>query len=156
MQTIDPEDRSNEHERLEVLDLAKDPVLRRSWLLYMAQKALPFDQAVEWARTAEQFIAGSPTEAHTPEARPKSHAMLRSSGGGSRRARSGIRETLVQLIKDNPAGLSRGDILQRLHLKGDKAGEVSVSNALTSLIKSNQIVRRDRKYSSVGKIAEEG
>jgi hypothetical protein len=82
--------------------------------------------------------------------------MLRSGGGGLRRARTDIRETLLQLIKDNPAGLSRGEILQRLHLKGDKAGEISVSNALTSLIKSNEVVRRDRKYSGAGKIAEEG
>jgi hypothetical protein len=156
MQTIAPEDRSIEHERLQVLDLAKDPVLRRSWLLYMAQKALPFDQAIEWARTAEQFITGSPTEAHVAAARPKRQAMPHSTGGGSRRARTGIREALLQLINDNPEGLSRGEILQRLHLKGDKAGEVSVSNALTSLIKSNQIVRRDRKYSTTGKIAEEG
>jgi hypothetical protein len=156
MQTIDPEDRSSENERLEVLGLAKDPVRRRSWLLYMAQKALPFDQAIEWARTAEQFITGSPTEAHAAEARPKNNAMLLSSGGGSRRARTGIREILLQLIKDNPVALSRGEILQRLHLKGDKAGEVSVSNALTSLIKSNEVVRRDRKYSGAGEIAEEG
>jgi hypothetical protein len=68
MQTIDPEDRSSEHERLDVLGLAKDPVRRRSWLLYMARKALPFDQAVEWARTAEQFITGSPPEALAAEA----------------------------------------------------------------------------------------
>jgi len=152
MQTIDPE----EDERLEVLGLAKDPVLRRSWLLYMAQKALPFDQAIEWARTAEQFITSSPTEAHLSESRAKRPAMLRSSGGGSRRARTGIRETLFQLITNNPAGLSRGEILERLHLKGDRAGEVSVSNALTSLIKSNEIVRRDRKYLSAPKVAEEG
>src|SRR5436190_23912574 len=100
MQTIDSEDRSSEHEQLEVRGLAKDPVLRPSWLLYMAQKALPFDQAIEWARTAEQFITGSATEAHAAEGRPKSHATLLSSGGGSRRARTGIRETLLQLIKD--------------------------------------------------------
>jgi hypothetical protein len=156
MQTIDPEDRNSEHERLEVLGLAKDPVLRRSWLLYMAQKVLPFDQAIEWARTAEQFITGSPTEAHAADAQPKRHAMLRSTGGGSRRARTGMRETLFQLIKDNPAGLSRGEILESLHLKGDRAGEVSVSNALTSLVKSNEIVRRDRKYSSIGNTAEGG
>ena len=76
MQTIDPE----EDERLEVLGLAKDPVLRRSWLLYMAQKALPFDQAIEWARTAEQFITSSPTEAHLSESRAKRPAMLRYEG----------------------------------------------------------------------------
>jgi len=33
-------------------------------------------------------------------------------------------------------------------LKGDKSGEMSISNALTALIKANQISRRDGKYTS--------
>ena len=31
-------------------------------------------------------------------------------------------------------------------LKGDKAGEMSVSNALTALTKSNQVSRHEGKY----------
>jgi len=31
-------------------------------------------------------------------------------------------------------------------LKGNKTGEMSVSNALTALTKSKQVIRRDRKY----------
>jgi hypothetical protein len=31
-------------------------------------------------------------------------------------------------------------------LKGDKSGEMSVSNALMALTKSKQVSRRDRKY----------
>jgi len=31
-------------------------------------------------------------------------------------------------------------------LKGDKAGEMSVSNALTALTKVNQVMRREGKY----------
>jgi hypothetical protein len=52
----------------------------------------------------------------------------------------------IEVIKDNPAGLSRGEVIERLHLKGDKAGEASVSNALTALVERQQIVRRERKY----------
>jgi hypothetical protein len=37
----------------------------------------------------------------------------------------------MQVIKDNPSGLTRGEILERMGLKGDKSGEMSVSNALT-------------------------
>src|SRR4051794_436744 len=49
------------------------------------------------------------------------------------RARRGSRrEELLNLIRDGN-GLSRGDILERMGLKGDKAGEMSVSNALTTL-----------------------
>jgi hypothetical protein len=45
-------------------------------------------------------------------------------------------------------GLSRAEILERMNLKGDKAGEMSVSNALTALTKSNQVRRDGGKYHS--------
>jgi len=62
------------------------------------------------------------------------------------RARSGSkRELLLQVIKDG-GGLTRGDILEKMGLKGNKQGEMSVSNALTALIKGNQVARRDGKY----------
>src|SRR3954466_11864992 len=55
------------------------------------------------------------------------------------RARRGSRrEGLLELIQQGD-GLSRGEILERMGLKGDKAGEMSVSNALTVLTKRNQI-----------------
>src|SRR4051812_41225921 len=63
-----------------------------------------------------------------------------------RRARRGSRrEELLNLIRDGN-GLSRGDILERMGLKGDKSGEMSVSNALTALAKQNQIRRAGGKY----------
>ena len=48
----------------------------------------------------------------------------------------------MQVIKDNPSGLT----CERMGLKGDKSGEMSVSNALTALTKANQITRRDGRY----------
>jgi len=33
-----------------------------------------------------------------------------------------------------------------MRLKGNKAGEMSVSNALTALTKGNQVVRADGRY----------
>jgi hypothetical protein len=68
---------------------------------------------------------------------------------GARRpqARRGSkREALMQVIKDNPSGLTRGEILDRMGLKGDKSGEMSVSNALTALTKANQVTRQDGRY----------
>jgi hypothetical protein len=63
-----------------------------------------------------------------------------------RQARRGSRrEGLLELIRQSD-GLSRGDILERMGLKGDKAGEMSVSNALTALAKSNQVRREGGKY----------
>ncbi len=66
---------------------------------------------------------------------------------GPQRARRGSkREQLLALIRQNPDGLARKDILERMGLKGDKSGEMSVSNALTALTKSNQVARHEGKY----------
>jgi hypothetical protein len=68
---------------------------------------------------------------------------------GIRRApqarRGSRREHLLQVITDGN-GLTRGEILEKMGLKGDKSGEMSVSNALTALTKANQVTRRDGKY----------
>ena len=66
----------------------------------------------------------------------------RRSGGGRRNSK---RDELLKLITGSK-GLSRGDILAKMGLKGNKAGEMSVSNALTALTKSKQVARKDRKY----------
>ena len=66
---------------------------------------------------------------------------------GRRQARRGSRrEALLQLIGQHPQGLTRGEILERMGLKGDKSGEMSVSNALTALTKGNQVSRAGGKY----------
>ena len=68
-------------------------------------------------------------------------------GGPRRQARRGSRrEALLEVIRSDASGLSRGEILERMGLKGDKSGEMSVSNALTALTKSNQVSRREGKY----------
>jgi hypothetical protein len=66
--------------------------------------------------------------------------------GRQQRGRRGSRrEELLNLIRDGN-GLSRGEILERMGLKGDKSGEMSVSNALTALTKRNQVRREGGKY----------
>lgn len=59
--------------------------------------------------------------------------------------RGSRREALLRLISDNP-GLARGQILEKMGLKGNKAGEMSVSNALTALTKANQVTRHQGRY----------
>ena len=66
-------------------------------------------------------------------------------GRQPRARRGGRREALLELIRQSD-GLSRGEILERMGLKGDKSGETSVSNALTALTKSNQVHREGGKY----------
>ena len=56
--------------------------------------------------------------------------------------RGSRREALLEIIRQSD-GLSRGEILERMGLKGDK---MSVSNALTTLTKSDQVHREGEKY----------
>ena|ERR1700722_7068703 len=77
-------------------------------------------------------------------------ATARNVPGPRTRRTSGVRrgskrEELLNVIRAGD-GLTRGQILERMSLKGDKAGEMSVSNALTALTKTNQVTRRDGKY----------
>ena len=72
----------------------------------------------------------------------KARKGTRRSAGGQRGSR---REELINLISGSK-GLTRGEILEKMGLKGNKAGEMSVSNALTALTKSKQVSRKDRKY----------
>jgi hypothetical protein len=65
----------------------------------------------------------------------------------SRSRRASRREALLQVIREGN-GLTRGEILERLGLKGNKTGEMSVSNALTALTRSNQLRRDGRRYLS--------
>lgn len=69
---------------------------------------------------------------------------------GPRRTRQGRRSSrrdgIIAALAGIPHGLSRGEILDKLGLKGNKQGEMSVSNALTALTKTNQVVRKDGKY----------
>ena len=60
-----------------------------------------------------------------------------------------IGETTTALshsIKNILQALRGGADVVEMGLKGNKSGEMSVSNALTALIKGNQVTRRDRKY----------
>jgi hypothetical protein len=60
--------------------------------------------------------------------------------------RGSRREGLLALLRENAAGLTRGEILDRMGLKGNKSGEMSVSNALTALTKGGQVSREGGKY----------
>jgi hypothetical protein len=85
------------------------------------------------------------------EAAKTGKAPRASSGGAAgtgrrRQARRGSRrEALMELIRSAP-GLSRAEILEKMGLKGDKSGEMSVSNALTALTKTMQVRREGGKY----------
>jgi hypothetical protein len=77
----------------------------------------------------------------------KSGKASRQSGPRTTGSRRGSkRDGIMAALADIPHGLTRGELLDKLGLKGNKSGEMSVSNALTALTKGNQVVRRDGKY----------
>jgi hypothetical protein len=79
----------------------------------------------------------------------KATAPVRQTRGGTTRRtvrRGSRREGLLAVIRESVAGLSRGEILERMGLKGNKSGEMSVSNALTALTKAGQVSGDGGKY----------
>jgi hypothetical protein len=78
----------------------------------------------------------------------KGQQRKQSRSTGTRRAsgrRGSKRDELLRVIREG-GGLTRGEILEKMGLKGNKSGEMSVSNALTALTKNNQVRRDGRAY----------
>jgi hypothetical protein len=81
------------------------------------------------------------------EAAKSGKAVRQPRARGPQRARRGSkRKQVLELIKQHPGDLARKDSLERLGLKGDKAGAMSVSNALNGMTKAIQVTRRDGRY----------
>lgn len=85
-----------------------------------------------------------------PAGRTAKRAPARRAGAnGARRAtgrRGEKRQAVLNLIKQNPVGLSRGEILVQMGVKGNRSAEQSVSNALSALKKSEKVNSREGKY----------
>jgi len=114
----------------------REQLLQQRQQLLNQQQALQqqLDEVDEMLHKFDVFV-GKATRPRQPARGPRPSGARR----GSRR------DELLQVIKAGN-GLSRGEILEKMGLKGNKSGEMSVSNALTALAKSKQVVRRDRKY----------
>jgi hypothetical protein len=108
----------------------------------LANKLAEIERELEAIDAYEAAKAGKASASFRPQARGRS--------GGSQAPRGSRREALLQIIRENPDGLRRREILERMGLKGDRAGEMSVSNALTALTKSNQVSRHEGKYFAQG------
>lgn len=76
----------------------------------------------------------------------KNGKTVASKANGARRARKGSRREEITSIVRETGGLTRGELIERLGVKGDKSGEMSISNALTALTKANQLARENGKY----------
>jgi hypothetical protein len=69
--------------------------------------------------------------------------MSRTASGAPRGSRQ---QSVLTVIAKSKKGMTRGDILQAMGLKGDKVGERAVSNTLTALKKAKRVTAKDRKY----------
>jgi hypothetical protein len=88
----------------------------------------------------EAAKSGKPVKSGRAVATGRTRTRLVSQG-----RRGSKRDQLLKLIQESE-GITRGEILEKMGLKGSKSGEMSVSNALTALTKANQVTRKDRKY----------
>jgi hypothetical protein len=99
------------------------------------------------AEIDREFAAVDAYEAAKTGKGQKIIAGLQDAVAHAKRARRGsIRETIANTVSAAPAGLSRGDLLDVLGLKGDKSAEMSLSNALTAMVKNGSLTREDGRY----------
>ena len=76
----------------------------------------------------------------------RSGKTRRSRKTASRTPRGSRQQSVLAVIAKSKKGMTRGDILQAMGLKGNKGGERSVSNALTALKQAKRVTAKDRKY----------
>lgn len=104
--------------------------------------------ALEAKRQADEDLAAVESEfraitAYEAAKHGKRGATNGSGSGRQRGTRHGGRREEVLAIIQNSAGLKRREILEALGVKGDKSQEMSVSNALSALIKGGSLGRTE-------------
>ena len=109
----------------------------------LAQREAIFTQQQELQRQLDE-VNGMLAKFDVFEGKRAAQSATRTRRSSGTR-RGSKRDELLKVIREG-GGLSRGEILERMGLKGNKAGEMSVSNALTALTKTNQVARREGKY----------
>jgi hypothetical protein len=115
---------------------------QREQLLQQRQELLNQQQAIQQQLDELDGMLGKFDVFEGKAARPRQQSRTRRAAGSRRGSK---RDELLRVIREGH-GLTRGEILEKMGLKGNKAGEMSVSNALTALIKASQVARSNRKY----------
>jgi hypothetical protein len=118
------------------LSKARDSALNRKNKL--DQELSEIEDELSAIEAYEQAKKKAPRKAAARGRRPSAKTGRRAPRGEKRRS-------VLDLIQKSN-GLTRGEILSTLGVKGDKSAEQSVSNALTALKKQNLVVSKDRKY----------
>ena len=122
-----------------------DFVARERDRLGAARKAVVTQQRELQAKLAGIDREFQAIDAYAAAKTGKAVRQTRSSTTRPTSRRGSKREDLLRVIGEGN-GLRRGEIIQKMGLKGDKSGEMSISNALTALTKGNQVRREGGKY----------
>jgi hypothetical protein len=85
-------------------------------------------------------------KAPAPRATPTTPRTPRATG--TRSPRGAKREELLAILQETP-NLTRGEIIEKLGIKGNKQQEQSISNALANMKKAGTITADDGKYAVV-------
>lgn len=105
---------------------------------------------------AQRLLAGTTSEQTAAEPKATTEAAIQQKrtpaqakprAGAQRQARTGSkREAILTELYYSNGPLARGELLERMGLKGDKAGATSVSNILTATTKAGTAKREGRGY----------
>jgi hypothetical protein len=93
-------------------------------------------------RSGKRIAAPQPRVSRSTQKR----ATKRAKRAGTRRPRGSVQGGVLKIIAPAKEGLTRGDIIGALGSKGNRSVEQSVSNALSAMLKSKKIARKDGKY----------
>ena len=93
---------------------------------------------------AYQQAKGTPARRAPGKRKPAKRGPAKARRATGRRGAK--RQAVLNLIQQSPLGLSRGEILVQMGVKGNRSAEQSVSNALSALKKSEKVNSREGKY----------
>jgi chromosome segregation ATPase len=113
------------------------------------QKALEDLRAKQEELQAQRATIEAELDALDTYEAARSGKARKTRGTVSRAPRGSRQQSVLAVIAKSKKGMTRGDILQAMGLKGNEAGERAVSNALTALKKAKRVTSRDRKYLAV-------
>jgi hypothetical protein len=148
MTRIQAEHHTHEAERIQMADTFSDFIARERERLHRERETIFNQQHGLETTLAAINNELSAIDAYEKAKSGKPVASARQARGGTRTTvrRGSRREGLLALLRENAGGLTRGEILEKMGPKGNKTGEMSVSNALTALTKAGQVNRQDGKY----------
>lgn len=100
--------------------------------------------ARQLADVDNQFLA---VEAY--EAAKKGRTVTIAGPRTTRAPRGARQKAVLEHIQKAPNGLTRGELIEAMGVKGDKSGEQSISNALNNMKKARRISSKEGRYVSV-------